>query len=263
MSRAARQTVVDHFDIRQRAADYHALYARWRELRRPRPKNVPVRYGSRLDQPWLPNAAVHATRAARRWLDDETGVSAVPAVSVLMTAYNREQYIAAAIESVLAQTFADFELIVVDDGSADDTVAAARSYEADPRVRVVVNERNLGDYPNRNRAAGLARGRFLKYHDSDDVMYPHCLATMLPLARRGAPCGLMRCPAPVDGRAVLAPCCSRPGCAISASSWGRKACSCAGPRPRSSAPRCSAGSAASPRQGPPRTISSGSRHARR
>ena len=69
MSRAARQTVVDHFDIRQRAADYHALYARWRELRRPRPKDVPVRYGSRLDQPWLPNAAVHATRAARRWLE--------------------------------------------------------------------------------------------------------------------------------------------------------------------------------------------------
>jgi glycosyltransferase involved in cell wall biosynthesis len=69
MSRAARQTVVDHFDIRQRAGDYHALYARWRELRRPRPKDVPVRYGSRLDQPWLPNAAVHAARAARRWLE--------------------------------------------------------------------------------------------------------------------------------------------------------------------------------------------------
>jgi glycosyltransferase involved in cell wall biosynthesis len=58
-------------------------------------------------------------------------------------------------------------------------VAVARRYEADPRVRVVVNERNLGDYPNRNRAALLARGEFLKYHDSDDVMYPHCLATML------------------------------------------------------------------------------------
>ncbi len=57
----------------------------------------------------------------------------------------------------------------------------ARAYEADPRVRVVVNPRNLGDYPNRNRAAGLARGRLLKYHDSDDVMYRHCLATMAEL----------------------------------------------------------------------------------
>jgi len=107
-------------------------------------------------------------------------MSAPPAVSVLMTAFNRERYVAPAIESVLAQTFGDFELIVVDDGSKDRTVDIARSYEADPRVRVVVNERNLGDYPNRNRAAALARGRFIKYQDSDDVMYPHCLATMVP-----------------------------------------------------------------------------------
>ena len=98
-------------------------------------------------------------------------MSAAPLVSVLMTAYNRERYVGAAIESVLAQTFADFELIVVDDGSVDRTVEVARQYEDDPRLRIVLNERNLGDYPNRNRAAALARGRFLKYHDSDDVMY--------------------------------------------------------------------------------------------
>jgi cellulose synthase/poly-beta-1,6-N-acetylglucosamine synthase-like glycosyltransferase len=106
-------------------------------------------------------------------------VSAAPLVSVVMTAYNRERYVGAAIESVLAQTFADFELIVVDDGSVDRTVEVARQYEDDPRLRIVLNERNLGDYPNRNRAAALARGRFLKYHDSDDVMYPHCLSTMV------------------------------------------------------------------------------------
>ena len=104
----------------------------------------------------------------------------MPAVSVLMTAFNRRQYIAAAIESVLAQTFDDFELLIVDDGSTDDTVTIARSYERrDPRVRVSLNDCNLGDYPNRNHAATLARGRFLKYHDSDDLMYPHCLATMV------------------------------------------------------------------------------------
>jgi len=103
-----------------------------------------------------------------------------PTVSVLMTAFNRERYIAAAIESVLAQTFTDFELVIVDDGSTDGTVAVARAYAArDARVRVIVNERNLGDYPNRNRAAALAAGRCLKYHDSDDIMYPHCLATMV------------------------------------------------------------------------------------
>lgn len=107
-----------------------------------------------------------------------------------MTAYNRERYIAAAIESVLAQTFTDFELIVVDDGSKDRTLDVARSYAAlDPRVRVFANDSNLGDYPNRNRAASLARGRFLKYHDSDDVMYPHCLATMVPMLEREASAG--------------------------------------------------------------------------
>ena len=102
-----------------------------------------------------------------------------PAVSVLMTAFNRERYVAEAIESVLGQTLEDFELVVVDDASHDRTVDIARKYEADPRVRVVVNERNLGDYPNRNRAAALARGEFIKFHDSDDVMYPHCLAAMV------------------------------------------------------------------------------------
>jgi len=108
-------------------------------------------------------------------------------VSVLMTAYNRERYIAAAIDSVLGQTFEDFELIVSDDASSDRTVAIADAYaRRDPRIRVTVNPRNLGDYPNRRQAASLARGEFLKYHDSDDIMYPHCLAVMID-AINGAP----------------------------------------------------------------------------
>lgn len=70
MSRAARRTAAERFDVRARAADYRALFARWREIRRPRPLAVAVDYGSRLDQPWLPNAAVYATRVARRWLEE-------------------------------------------------------------------------------------------------------------------------------------------------------------------------------------------------
>ena len=106
-----------------------------------------------------------------------------PTVSVLMTAFNREEYVGPAIESVLAQTFTDFELIVVDDCSTDGTVEAVRPYLADPRVRLVQNERNLGDYPNRNHAASCAAGEFIKYHDSDDLMYPHCLAVLVGLLR--------------------------------------------------------------------------------
>lgn len=103
-----------------------------------------------------------------------------PLVSVLMTSFNREDYIAESIESVLAQTLTDVELIVSDDRSRDGTVAIASDYaRRDPRVRVSVNEHNLGDYGNRRQVASLARGRFLKYHDSDDVMYRHCLQAMV------------------------------------------------------------------------------------
>lgn len=101
-------------------------------------------------------------------------------VSVLMTAYNREKYIAAAIESVLASTWSDFELIIVDDCSKDGTVEIARSYEQiDARVRVYVNEQNLGDYPNRNKAASYARGKYIKYLDSDDFIYYYGLEVMV------------------------------------------------------------------------------------
>jgi len=100
-------------------------------------------------------------------------------LSVLMTAFNREKYIGEAIESVLESTFKNFELIIVDDCSIDSTIKIARKYETlDSRVKVYVNEKNLGDYPNRNRAASLAKGKYIKYVDSDDIIYPSCLETM-------------------------------------------------------------------------------------
>jgi glycosyltransferase involved in cell wall biosynthesis len=105
-----------------------------------------------------------------------------PKVSVLMTAYNRAPFIASSIQSVLAQTFTDFELVIVDDCSTDATLAIARDHERlDSRIRVVVNERNLGDYGNRNYAATLVRAPLFKYHDSDDLMYPHCLEAMVTM----------------------------------------------------------------------------------
>jgi hypothetical protein len=117
--------------------------------------------------------------------------ASAPTVSVLMTAFNRAAYIDQAIDSVLAQTYRDFELVIVDDRSSDDTVARALAHAArDGRVRVEVNPRNLGDYPNRNHAATLARGRLLKFHDSDDVMYPHCLETMVAALESAPSAGL-------------------------------------------------------------------------
>lgn len=103
-----------------------------------------------------------------------------PLVSVLMTAYNRQPFIAEAIESVIASTYQNWELIIVDDCSKDETVAIANSYAAkDNRIRVYVNEKNLGDYPNRNRAASYAKGEYLKYLDADDILYPYSLQIMV------------------------------------------------------------------------------------
>lgn len=88
-----------------------------------------------------------------------------------MTAYNREQFIAEAIESVLNNSYRNIELIVVDDGSIDKTIEIAKGYEqSDSRVKVYINQKNLGDYPNRNKAATYATGEFMMYVDSDDKL---------------------------------------------------------------------------------------------
>lgn len=103
-----------------------------------------------------------------------------PLVSVLMTAYNREKFIGEAIESVLNSTYSNFELLIVDDGSSDNTVSIAKDYEVkDTRIKVYVNETNLGDYHNRNKAAGYAKGKYIKYVDSDDLIYSHSLAVFV------------------------------------------------------------------------------------
>lgn len=101
-------------------------------------------------------------------------------VSILMTTYNREKYLEQAVASVLASTLTDFELIIVDDQSKDRSLEIARSLAAkDPRIRVFQNVKNLGDYPNRNKAASLARGKYLKYVDADDLIYPTGLQVLV------------------------------------------------------------------------------------
>ena len=99
-------------------------------------------------------------------------------VSVLITAYNREKYIKTAIESVLAQTYAHLEIIVLDDCSTDSSYSIAESYSFDARVRIFRNEKNLGQFQTRNKIASLATGKYLKYLDSDDALLPHCLEIM-------------------------------------------------------------------------------------
>lgn len=103
-----------------------------------------------------------------------------PLVSVLMTCYNRERYIGAAMESVLNSNYQNLELIVSDDCSTDSTLSIVQNYALqDQRVKVYVNGANLGDYPNRNKAATYATGKYLKYLDSDDLIYYYGLEVMV------------------------------------------------------------------------------------
>src|SRR5262245_50428881 len=99
-------------------------------------------------------------------------------VSVCVPTYNRSRYLREAIESALVQTFADFELLVVDNCSTDDTPEVAAAFAArDRRVRYVRNERNLGLAGNFNRCVELAQGEYVALLHDDDLYLPEMLAT--------------------------------------------------------------------------------------
>ena len=125
-------------------------------------------------------------------------VSAAPAISVVIPTYNRQVLVQAAIESVLAQTYEDFELIVVDDGSQDDTATVVRErFGADPRLRIVA-KKNGGTASARNRGVREARGALLAFLDSDDLWLPRYLESQREvLEREGA--DMVLCDVVYDG----------------------------------------------------------------
>lgn len=120
-----------------------------------------------------------------------------PRVTVFIPAFNRENYICTAINSILAQTFTDFEVLVVDDGSTDRTAELVQQY-TDPRVRLARNPGNLGIPASRNHGLEKARGEYIALLDSDDFAYSWRLARQVAwldqhprIAQVGAWCSLM------------------------------------------------------------------------
>lgn len=101
-----------------------------------------------------------------------------PLISVVMAAYNGAAFIRATIDSVLAQTMPDFEIVVADDGSKDDTLAVLAAID-DPRLRVVRAERNGGPAAARTLAMAHARGRFIAGLDQDDLCHPERFARQI------------------------------------------------------------------------------------
>ncbi|MCC0177343.1 glycosyltransferase family 2 protein [Waterburya agarophytonicola K14] len=104
-----------------------------------------------------------------------------PEVSVIIPAYNCEEYIAQALESVFAQTYDNFEIILVDDGSTDSTLKVARSFK-DSRLKIVANKQNRGVSSVRNCGIKLAKGNWIALLDSDDWYAPERLENLVKIA---------------------------------------------------------------------------------
>ena len=99
---------------------------------------------------------------------------ATPRVSVVLPAFNRAAAIGTSVASILRQTWSDFELIVVDDGSTDGTVEAVRAFD-DPRIQLLSTPRNMGPSGARNTGIRAARGEWVAFQDSDDEWLPEKL----------------------------------------------------------------------------------------
>ncbi|MET0013341.1 MAG: glycosyltransferase [Sedimenticola sp.] len=98
----------------------------------------------------------------------------MPLVSVCIPVFNAGDYIAEAIESVLRQTYANIELLVIDNASTDNTVEVVKRF-TDARLKLVLNDRNYGAEANWNKCLDLASGKYVKLLPADDYIYPDCI----------------------------------------------------------------------------------------
>ncbi|SEA81465.1 Glycosyl transferase family 2 [Oribacterium sp. KHPX15] len=96
-------------------------------------------------------------------------------VSIIMPSYNTAKFIRESIESVICQTYSDWELLIVDDCSTDDTDDVVSTFLCDKRIKYIKNEKNLGAALSRNRALQEAKGRWIAFLDSDDLWMPNKL----------------------------------------------------------------------------------------
>lgn len=136
-----------------------------------------------------------------------------PKVSVITPAYNAAPYIGQAIESVQAQTLSDWELIIVNDASTDETAAVVERYLSDPRIKFLQNEQNMGAGYTRNRALDAATGEWIAVLDADDWYAPQRLERLVAFAEDWG--------ADVVGDLVI--CTNRSGKTLRLRSWATRA----------------------------------------
>jgi glycosyltransferase involved in cell wall biosynthesis len=115
-----------------------------------------------------------------------------PQLTVLMPVYNAEKFLREAIESILQQTFADFEFLIIDDGSTDNSVPIIQSYP-DPRIRLLKNDQNLGISATLNKGIVAAASDIIARMDADDISHPSRLEKQFHYMQNNPDCALVSC----------------------------------------------------------------------
>lgn len=107
-------------------------------------------------------------------------------VSIIMPSYNTAEFIAESIQSVLSQSYQNWELLIVDDCSTDNTDEVVKPYLVDKRIKYLKNEKNSGAAVSRNRALREARGKWIAFLDSDDLWMPDKLSKQITFMKENA-----------------------------------------------------------------------------
>lgn len=113
-----------------------------------------------------------------------------PTVTVLMSVYNGEKYLRQAIDSILNQTFKDFEFLIINDGSTDKTLEILQSYN-DSRIKIINNEKNIGLTKSLNKGLRIASGKYIARQDADDVSLPERLKKQVKFLEKNKTVGLL------------------------------------------------------------------------
>jgi glycosyltransferase involved in cell wall biosynthesis len=114
----------------------------------------------------------------------------MPALTVLMPVFNAEKFLSAAIDSILQQTFQDFEFIIIDDGSSDKSASVIQSY-SDPRIHFYANKENIGISETLNKGIRLAEAPWIARMDADDISYPERLEKQMAYLEANPDCGMV------------------------------------------------------------------------
>ena len=118
--------------------------------------------------------------------------SGIPQVSVIMPVYNGGRYLREAVDSILNQTFREFEFIIIDDGSTDDTWSVLTDYAAhDSQVRLIQNEANIGLTRSLNKGLAVSRAALIARQDADDISMPERLARQIAFLEMHPEVGLL------------------------------------------------------------------------